>query len=111
MAKNRAPYPAEFRQKMVDLVRSGRSPEELAEEFEPSSISIREWVKKADEAEGRRTKTSKSNISSLSSDEHRELQRLRRENKILQEEKEILKKAAAWFAKDTLDSSKKCSGS
>ena len=44
MAKTRAAYPAEFRHQMVELVRAGRSPEELAREFEPTAQSIRNWV-------------------------------------------------------------------
>ena len=45
MPKSHPPYPAEFRARMVELVRSGRSPEELAREFEPSSQAIRNWVR------------------------------------------------------------------
>ena len=54
MPRSRPPYPAEFRQQMVELVRSGRSPDQLAREFEPSSQSIRDWVAQADRDEGRR---------------------------------------------------------
>ncbi len=94
MPKSRPPYPAEFRARMVELVRSGRTPEELAKEFEPSAESIRNWVKQADQDEGLRQ-------DGLTTDEKEELRRLRRENKVLREEKEILKKAAAWFAEET----------
>jgi transposase len=87
-------YPAEFRQEMVRLVRSGRSPEELAREFEPSGQAIRNWVAQADRDEGRRP-------DGLTTDERTELQQLRRENARLREEREILKKAAAWFARET----------
>ena len=55
MPRTRPPYPAEFREQMVALVRTGRSPEKLAQEFEPSSHTIRNWVKQADLDEGRRT--------------------------------------------------------
>ncbi len=55
MSKTRAPYPPEFRQQMVELVRAGRSPEELAREFEASAQAIRNWVSQADRDEGRRT--------------------------------------------------------
>ena len=48
MPRLRPPYPAEFRSRMVELVRSGRSPEELAREFEPSSQAICDWVRQAD---------------------------------------------------------------
>jgi transposase len=79
---------------MVDLVRAGRSPEELAKEFEPTSKSIRDWVAQADRDEGRRE-------DGLTSVEREELVRLRRENKQLKVEREILSKAAAWFARET----------
>jgi transposase len=92
--KTRPPYPGEFRRQIVELVRRGRSPNELAKEFEPSAQSIRDWVKQADLDEGRRA-------DGLTTDEREELQRLRRENERLREEREILKKAAAWFAQET----------
>jgi transposase len=79
---------------MVELVRSGRTPEELGREFEPSSQSIRNWATQADRDEGRRQ-------DGLTTEERDELRRLRRENGQLREEREILKKAAAWFAKET----------
>jgi transposase len=79
---------------MVDLVRAGRSPQQLAKQFEPSAQAIRNWVKQADLDEGRRD-------DGLTSTERDELQRLRRENRRLKEEREILKKAAAWFARET----------
>jgi len=94
MAKTRPAYPAEFRHRLVDLVRSGRTPEELAEKFEPTAQSIRNWVAQADRDDGVRA-------DSLASDEREELRRLRREVKTLREEREILKKAAAWFARET----------
>ncbi len=94
MPKSRPPYPAEFRARMVELVRSGRSPEELAREFEPSSQAIRNWVRQADRDEGRRR-------DGLTSAEREELVRLRRQVKQLQTEREILSKAAAWFARET----------
>jgi transposase len=94
MPKSHAPYPPEFRRRMVELVRSGRSPEELARKFEPSSQAIRNWVRQADLDEGRRE-------DGLTTDDREELRRLRRENKTLRMEREILKKAAAWFARET----------
>jgi transposase len=94
MPRTRPPYPAEYRRQMVELVRCGRSPEELAKEFEPSGPSIRSWVKQAELEEGRRE-------DGLSTPEREELQRLRRENRQLREEREILAKAAAWFARET----------
>jgi transposase len=79
---------------MVELVRSGRTPEELSREFEPTAQSIRNWVEQADLDEGLRS-------DGLTTTERDELRRLRRENRQLREEREILKKAAAWFARET----------
>lgn len=93
MPRGRPPYSAEFRRQMVELVRSGRTPEELSREFEPSADSIRNWVRHSDVDEGRRE-------DGLKSDEREELNRLRRENRRLREEREILSKAAAWFARE-----------
>jgi transposase len=94
MPKTRRAYAPEFRRQMVELVRAGRSPEELAKEFEPTSKSIRDWVAQAERDEGRRE-------DGLTSAEREELVRLRRENKQLKLEREILSKAAAWFARET----------
>ncbi|BCX89346.1 transposase [Methylomarinovum tepidoasis] len=95
MGKTRKPYPPEFRRQMVELVRAGRTPESLAREFEPTAESIRNWVKQADRDEGRRE-------DGLTSPEREELRRrLRRENRQLKIEREILAKAAAWFARET----------
>lgn len=48
MARTRPPYPLEFRRRIVELVRAGRTPEELSREFEPTAQSIRNWVEQAD---------------------------------------------------------------
>ena len=104
MPRSRPPYPPEFRQQLVELVRAGRTPEELAEEFEPSAESIRNWVKQADRDDGLRA-------DGLTSAEREELARLRRENRQLKQEREILSKAAAWFAQETGTVPKKSSGS
>ena len=93
MPKSRRPYPPEFRRQLVELVRVGRGPEELAKEFGPTAHSIRNWVKQADLDEGRRQ-------DGLTSAEREELARLRREIKQLRLEREILAKAAAWFARE-----------
>jgi transposase len=92
MARTRPAYPPEFRRQMVELVRAGRSPREPAQEFEPCYETIRAWVKQADRDEGR-------SACGLTSEERGELRRLRRENKQLRLEREILAKAAAWFAR------------
>lgn len=97
MPKSRAPYAPEFRQKMVDLVRSGRTPEDLEKEFEPTAISIRSWVKAAS---GQKPY----GVSALPKeqvDEKKELEQLRKEVRVLREERDLLKKAAAWFAQET----------
>jgi transposase len=94
MPKSRPPYPAEFRRKLVELVRAGRNPEDLAKQFEPSSQTIRNWVAQADRNDGHRQ-------DGVSNAERDELNRLRRENRQLKIEREILSKAAAWFARET----------
>jgi transposase len=73
---------------MVELVRAGREPEQLARQFEPSAQAIRNWVAQADRDDGRRA-------DGLPTDEREELRRLRRENKLLREEREILKNLRA----------------
>lgn len=94
MPRGRLPYPLEFRRQLVDLVRAGRTPEDLAKEFEPTAKAIRNWVKQSDLEQGRLEE-------SLTSAEREELRRLRREVRQLREEREILAKAAAWFARET----------
>ena len=94
MAKTHPPYAPEFRRQMVELVRSGRSAGELAREFGCCSQTIRNWVRQTGRDEGRRD-------DGLTSSELEELSRLRRENRRLREEREILKKAAVWFARET----------
>ena len=94
MPRTHRPYPPEFRQRMIELVRAGRKPEELAKEFEPTAQTIWNWLKQAELDTGRRT-------DGLTTEEQEELRRLRRENRQLREEREILKKAAAWFARET----------
>lgn len=95
MSKSRPPYPPEFRRQILDLVRAGRTPEELAREYEPTATTIRNWVTQDDVDAGRRT-------DGLTSEERAELTKLRRDNRVLREEREILKKAAAWFARETV---------
>jgi transposase len=104
MPKAHPPYSAEFRRRILDLVRAGRTPESLSKEFKVSAQSIRNWMRQADLDGGRRT-------DGLTTDERTELNRLLRENRVLREEREILKKAAAWSAKETTSGPRKGSGS
>lgn len=94
MPRTRQQYPPEFRRQLVELARAGRSPEELGREFGPTAQTIRNWVKQADRDEGHRR-------DGLTTAERQELARLRRENKRLRLEREILAKATAWFARET----------
>jgi transposase len=89
---------------MVAMVRAGRTPEDLARDFEPAAQTIRGWAMQADVDEGVRD-------DGITSDEREELNRLKRENRMLREEKEILKKAAAWFAQESCSTPPKRSGS
>ena len=93
MQRSRPRYSPEFRQQMVALVRSGRTPESLSREFEPSAQSIRNWVEQSDRDAGLRA-------DGLTSTERQELRRLRRDNKRLRVERDILAKAAAWFTRE-----------
>jgi transposase len=89
-----APYPMDFRREAVELLRrSGKTVPQLAAELGVSPQSLRNWAKRLDVDEGR--------AQGLSSDEREELRRLRRELKVVTEEREILKKAAAFFVKES----------
>ena len=91
--KRQPKYLPEFRRQLVELVEAGRSPEELSREFGPSAPTIRYWVRAAQRKSAL--------ASTLTLTEQEELQRLRRENQQLLVEREILAKAAAWFARET----------
>ena len=104
MPKTRKPYPPEFREQLVALVRAGRTPEDLTREFEPTAQSISNWVAQSDRDAGRRT-------DGLTAAERTELTQLRRENRRLKLERDILSKAAAWFAQETAPNTKRSSGS
>jgi transposase len=104
MPKSHAPYPEAYRQQILELARAGRSAEELAKEFEPTAQCIRNWIKQDEVDRGQRQ-------DGLTSEEKAELVRLRRENKQLKLEREILAKAAAWFARETDSIPPKSSGS
>lgn len=86
-------YPPEFRHKILEFARSGRSVAESSRQFDVSRQTIMNWMKQDDADSGRRPDL-------LTSEERQELTRLRRENKRLLLEQEILSKAAAWFARE-----------
>ena len=94
MPKTRPPYPAQFRQQMIELVGAGKSPAELGREFGCSAQTISNWVAQAAIDRGKPLPGK----DGLSSAEREELTRLRRENRRLQMERDILAKATAWFA-------------
>lgn len=97
MPRTRNPYPTEFREQLVALARAGRSVESLAREYEPCAATIHDWVKQSGADAGERD-------DRLTSDELEELRLLRREVKRLRQERDILSKAAAWFAQNDVTS-------
>jgi transposase len=92
---SKPPYPAEFRQQLVELVRAGGVPARLAREFNVSATTIAKWAAQDAVDQGR---APASKADALSSAERQELVQLRRENRQLKIEREILSKATAWFA-------------
>jgi len=94
MPATKAPYAAQFREQMVELVRVGRKPAELAKEFGCSAQSISNWVARVAADRGKPIRGK----DVLTSAEREELSRLRRENRQLRQERDILAKATAWFA-------------
>ena len=104
MASKQNRYAPEFRRQMVELVRVGRSPAELAREFGPSAWTIALWVKQAARDAGQ-------GDGGLTTAERAELTQLRRDNRRLREEREILSKAAAWFANEKPATPKRSSDS
>ena len=96
MPRTHPPYPAEFRAEAVRLARgSDRSIPALAADLGVSSEALRHWLRQAEADAGR------GQPGDLTTDERDELRRLRRENHVLKQERAILKKAAAFFAKET----------
>jgi transposase len=94
MGKTRPPYPPEFRAEAIRLVRSGGlSQSQVARDLGVSTFTLRNWLRQTEIDAGER--------EGLTTEEREELRRLRKENKLLREEREILKKAAAFFARET----------
>jgi len=104
MPRSKPPYPAEFRARVVDLARSGRTLLSLAKEFGVTDTTIRNWLRQADLDQGHRS-------DGLTTEEKQELTRLRKENARLREERDILEQAAAWFAQKAVGTRKKRSDS
>ena len=92
--RRRGRYPPEYKERIVELVRAGRSPGSLAREFEPSEQTIQNWVKQADLDEGLWS-------DGLTTEARKEIQRLKQDVKRLWMERDIPKKAAAWFARES----------
>jgi transposase len=91
------PYPVQFRQQMIDLVATGRRPSELAREFGCHETSILSWIRASKGADA--AQPDSTNISTpLSAAERQELVELRRKLRQVQQERDILAKATAWFA-------------
>jgi transposase len=94
MSRRKTPYPKEFRQQMVELVQAGRQPKDLAKEFGCHADSIRSWVTQL----GPTQSGASPGQTPLNACERQELIELRRKYKQLQQERDILAKATAWFA-------------
>jgi transposase len=92
--KTRPAYPEQFRREAIELLRAGRTPRELAESLGVSQQTLRNW-RRQDELDHH------DRDDGLTSDEREELRRLRRENARLTQERDLLKRAAAFFAKET----------
>lgn len=96
MPRTRAPYPGEYRDHIVMLAHSGRSAESPAREFEPCAATIHDWVKQSGDGEPV--------TAEITSTEREELRRLRWEVRQLRQERDLLSKAAAWFAQNEVTS-------
>jgi transposase len=93
MPRTRPPYPPAFRRQAVELIRSGTPLKQVAAGLGVSEQTLRNWRRQGDVDAGR--------AEGLTTDEREELRRLRRDVRRLEQEREILKKAAAFFARET----------
>jgi len=89
-------YPPEFRKKLVELYRSGRSVRELCREFEPCEQSLYRWIRQADIDDGKRD-------DGPTSEEKQQVSKLQRKLRRVRQERDILAKAAAWYARETTE--------
>ena len=94
MPRTRPPQVQKFREQIIALARNGRTPRELAEEFEPSEQTIRNWLKQAGLDKGQRS-------DGPTSDQKDEVRKLRKKLRQVKQERDILAKATAWFARET----------
>jgi transposase len=93
-ARPRRSFSAEFKAQTVELLRTtGKSVAQVCLELDLTETAVRRWLAQAEIDAGHRV--------GLTTDEREELSRLRRENRVLREERDILRKAAAFFAKET----------
>lgn len=97
-------YTPEFRRQILELLKAGRKPSQLAREFGCTSWTISRWLQQSERDAG-------VGDGGLTTDERAQLVRLQRENRQLKIEREILSKAAAWFAQETVPNSKHSSDS
>ncbi|MCS4175253.1 transposase [Salinibacter ruber] len=108
MPRTRPPYPQKFRSQIVELARNGRSPKELAEEFEPTEATIRNWLKQADRDDGIR-------LDGPTTEEKEEIRQFQKKPSALQQERDVLANrcpfGTAWFAQETNSSRWKSSDS
>lgn len=102
--ERKSKYPPEYRRRMIDLVRAGRTVLSLQAEFGVHHTTIRKWVNDADKAASR-------NLDGVAPGDQTELQRLRERVAELEEEREIPQKASAWFAKEASRTPSRRSGS
>jgi transposase len=107
MPKSHPPYPGEFRLQIIELANAGRAPAELSKEFGLTAQTIINWLAQAARDAGKPL----AGMDGLRTAEQEELTRLRRENRQLKMERDILAKATAWFARKSDEGSPNSSNS